>query len=334
MKILITSYYELRESLLCASKSLQKLGINVISYPLYKNYFDHNEKLSNCCEHFVEFIQSEKPDVILWWYINILSEDMDYIVRHNPLVKNIFFNWDEPYNWEPWDIKNKAKFFDCVFVCCEETLTNYLENGSKNAVYCLPGYDPKVHNIIVDENDNDMQKYSCDISFCCTNLYEGFENQYVPRKELVDTIYNNQEKYDYTFHLYGPESFREKYPKSYKGYINYFDTPKLFNYSKINLCTHVQCHKNKYLNERTILVLGSGGLLFVDDVKGIDEVLDIDKECVVIDKDNYLEQIVDILKNYDEYCMRRYDGHVKSKEYTWDKWAKLIYDEYLKKIEI
>ena len=41
------------------------------------------------------------------------------------------------------------------------------------------------------------------------------------------------------------------------------------------------------MNERVILILGSGGLLLVDKVDGIDEILVPNKECVILDKDNF-----------------------------------------------
>ena len=315
MKLLITSYYGLRESLLSAANSLRKNGINVIDFPLLKIY--RSSDILNKKLEFDNFIKKECPDMILWWYINIPFDDFKYIIENNKHIKNFYFNWDDPHNWNPTKLYKKCQFIDCSFVCCEQSLPKYLEFGSKQVVYSLPGYDSKIHNIIVYDNNND-------ISFCCTNLYvdnEIYPNQYINRKELIDNIYINQKKYNFTFYIYGPEFLKALYPESYKGYIKYEETNKVFNYSKINLCVHVQSNAYKYLNERTILILGSGGLLYIDKVDGIETILESNINCVIIDKNNYLMQIRNILDNYDKYYAIRHNGHIKSKEFTWDKWA-------------
>ena len=329
-KVLITAYYELKESILLASEALKNTGLDVISFPLYKYYADINDKDDNYVNIFNNFINKEKPDVILWWYFSIPTNDLEKIVTEHKKIKQFMFNWDEPYNWALCDIKNKAKFFDCVFITAAEKINNYIQNGTKKAIVLYPGYDTKVHHIIIDDNDDIKKKYTCDISICCTNLYEDldkFPDQYIVRKNLVDDLYDNQEKYDYIFHIYGPKKFEKMYPNSYKGFINYYDTNYLFNYSKINICTHVQQGANKYLNERVNMILGSGGLLAVDKVNGIDKIFDVQKECVILTQNNYIEQLVEILKNYDGYYLTRFNGKQKSLEYTWDKWASIIYAE-------
>ena len=330
MKLLIAGYYELKESLNSASISLKKYGIEVIDYPLYRYYMDINDRRDDYVNHFINFLSDEKPDVILWWYIGIPSDDIGRIVFSNDQIKHIMFNWDDPYNWKTNDLENKSKYFDCVFVTCKETLKDYLLNGAGEAYHCLPGYDPEIHHMIL-ENDDQMTDYQCDISICCTNLYlgENYPDQYMNRKEIIDLIYEKQDEFGYKFNIYGPEFLKKIYPKSYKNFVCYNDTNNIFNYSKINLCTHVKCDKDGYLNERSILILGSGGLLYVDPVKGIDQILDTHNECVILKKDHIIEQITSILSNYDDYYKVRYNGYLKSKMYTWDQWAKNLYDNYL-----
>lgn len=328
MKILITSYYELKEALLSASKALSNLNIDIINYPLLQKKME----LHNYVDDFNKFIEENKPDVILWWYISIDVKDFEYIINNNKEVKNIFFNWDEPYNWKLNSLEERAKLFDHVFVCCKETLQDYIDLGTGGATCLYPGFDPKIHYPIVDQREHDIEKFSCDISVCFTNLYDDpelYPDQYINRKLLIDAIYDNQKKYNYTFHIYGTDHLREKYPDSYKGFLSYEDTNKLFNYSKINLCTHVLCNKTGYLNERVMLILAAGGLLLVDPVKGIEDELDIDKECILINKEGYLEQIVEILENYEKYYITRYYASEKSKEYSWGVWANKINDDFI-----
>jgi hypothetical protein len=327
MIICITSYYGLNEQLYYAANALSNYH-KVIDFPLMCHSNNKNYKTLQYVDTFINFLLENDVDVILWWYISIPTNCFEKIVS-SPIYKkkliNIFFNWDEPFNWTMNDIQTKAKYLDGAFVTCEETLVRYTDNGCKYAEYCLPGYEPSVHNMIFDTDSNELDKYDADISFICTNLYIGdlYNEQLIRRKDIVDTIYNNMDKYKYTFKIYGPLFLKELYPNAYNGFIKYNDTNKVFNKSKINLCTHVIGNKYKYLNERVILIAGSGGLLFVDNIKGINDVF-TENEIVLIDPINYISQIDYILRNYEQFIDRRINFHQKSKIYTWDKWAEQI----------
>ena len=48
--------------------------------------------------------------MVLWWYFNLPAEKLGDFKEKFPDIKQIFFNWDEPFNWEPCDIENKAKY--------------------------------------------------------------------------------------------------------------------------------------------------------------------------------------------------------------------------------
>lgn len=319
MKICLTSYYGIRESLQEASDELSDLGHIVIDFSLMK---EKNENI-NYKHKFVEFLIDNKVELILWWYINISVEDMEFVVKSTNIT-NFFFNWDEPHNWYSCELDKKSKLLDCAFVCCENTKINYVHNGAKKSIYLLPGFSAKNNNLLID---NDNSQYDCDISFICTNLYEDdkeYKYQYINRKILIDNIYNNQEKHNYVFHIYGPEFLKILYPKSYKGFIDYYSQNKLFNNSKINLCTHVSSINYKYLNERTVMIIGSGGLLLIDDIYGLDQLIDKNNDCVILHKDNYINQIVNILDNYDEYIDKRINIYKKRDQFTWKKWAQVI----------
>jgi len=147
-------------------------------------------------------------------------------------------------------------------------------------------------------------------------------DQYINRKTLIDTIYQNMEKLNIKFHIYGPTKFKNMYPKAYKKFVNYYDLNKVFNYSKINICTHVNNKYSMYINERVSLILGSSGLLYVDNIK--DLFVQNNKECIIIDQKDYLNQITQILQNYDDMYLIRYNGHQKSKSLTWSKWSDII----------
>lgn len=331
--ICTVSYYGLKNPIDLATDSLEKLGYNVIDFPFIRYSRDIHDAKENYLELFIDFINHNNVDVILWWCFDISTSNFEYLIsKINQNIKQIYFNWDEPFNWVCCDIEHKAKYLDCAFITCEETISKYKIHGCKDAYMCLCGHDKNIHNIIF--GDVDDEKFDCDISICCTNLYENQEtypDQYISRKKLIDDIYANQVTYRYKFHVYGPPFLEKLYPNSYKGYISYSESNTLFNKSKINICTHVICNKNKYLNERAILIAGSGGLLYIDPIKGLDEIFAINVDCVTINKDDFMNQIVDILNNYDQYYDIRYNIYKKSKMYTWDNWAQNIHNNFLQK---
>lgn len=334
ISLCVVSYYGPIEAIYHAEKWLRKSDqIKVYDFPMYKYINDPHDKINDYVKKFIEFIQDNKIDIILWWFMNV-STDIFIEIKNKTNVKYAIFNWDEPHNWPYVDMINKMPYIDISFVTCQETLEKYQENGCNHAFCLYPGYEPEINYPIMDINMQDYNKYNCDISFCCTNLYDDstvYPDQYIKRKELVDTIYNGQEEYEYSFHIYGPIFLKDMYPKSYKGFIKYEELNKLFNYSKINLCTHVQYKYFGYLNERVILIGGSGGLLLVDKVNGIDNIFDKNNEIILLQKENYVNQICEILNNYGEFIdYRKNLGKKCSQNYTYQKWAEFINNEIMK----
>ena len=325
-KILVVSYYGFKDSLDCARKSLEKLGYVVDTYPLFRYAYDTHDRKENYKEHFNAYVQESSPDIILWWFFYVPPEVIRFIIVNNPKCFSILFCWDDPFVWSERNSKlsEKCPYFDLVVATCEETLVEYKNHGSKDVMFCPPGYDPSIHFPIDDE------KYDCDISICCTNLYDDtsvYNDQYINRRELIDELVKIQ---DIKFHIYGPDFLKYKYPNNYKGFVQYSDLNNVYNRSRINLSTHVCCSKSKYVNERTILILGSGGLLLVDPVKDIDTLFTTE-ECIFIQKDSITEQVKEILANYDSYREMKKKGKEKSLLYTWDKWAEKIHKRVCEK---
>jgi hypothetical protein len=328
MRICIVSYYGLKEALESAATALRNYGNYVTDFPLYRYMYDQHDKTPDYCQLMIDFLLKNKIDIVLWWFINIDVEEFK-MIKEQSGVKYSFFNWDEPYNWTDCQLAAKSQYFDSVFVTCLESLDTYRANGCKNPRYLLPGYDPFIHYPETDYDAETIEKYSCDISFCCTNLYtnsELYPNQFINRKQLIDTIYDGQESYGYTFHIYGPESFAELYPNSYRGFISYDKSRIVFNLSKINLCTHVLSNMDGYLNERVILVAGSGGLLLVDPIKGIEKIFNVEDELILLQSENQPEQIRNILDNYRSYENHRKKIEIKARKlYSYQSWAKCIH---------
>jgi hypothetical protein len=321
MKLLLVTYYGEIDSMTHAANSLRKINYDVISYPLFQYQRDIHDKIDNYIEHFDEFINEHNPNIILWWYLPP-TECIKIIYNKHVDRLHIMFNWDDPFVWDILpnsNIDEKAQYFDVAFISCEHSIKNYLEHGTPEA-YCLyPGYEPTAN---YPKYNKEYKDYKYDISIGVTNLYEDsnfYKDQYINRKEFIDNIASMK---DIKFAIYGPEILKKKYPNNYIGLFSYNKLNDVFNDSKINISLHV-CDKNKYINERTILILGSGGLLFVDPIEGIKEVLGNDC-CVYINKNNYKEQIRHILNNYDSYSKIKENGLNLSKKYTWNEWAKNI----------
>jgi hypothetical protein len=331
----IISYYGSLETIQLAENALKEcINRPVYNFPLFKYMHDKKEKNSAYIDKTIDYIKENNITHLLWWFNGISAKEFIYI-KEKTGVKYILFNWDDPFNWKSCEIVEKMKYFDAVFITCNDSVIHYKENGCNEAHCLYPGFSPKINYMITEPVKDIVDKYSCDISFCCTNLYESdenFPNQFINRKKLIDEIYKNQFIQNYKFYIYGPPSLESLYPKSYKGYAKYYDLNNIFNYSKINLCTHVLNNKDGYLNERIFLIGASGGLILVDYVDGIEDVFSVNNEILILDKYYYIDQIVSILKYYKKYNILKNNAYKKCNEkYEYSIWAKTICD-VIKKI--
>ncbi len=326
MKFSLIGSFNLADGYLGAAKALRNLGHTVDFIPahLYRNEIgadNHHEKI-------IADLLEQKPDVALWWRAETLTSLQLSIIKNQcKEMKHALYSWDDPYQWEMHrEMPQKCPSFDVSFTCCEGSVALYDKYGSKG-VYCLPGFDPEIHYF--DEDD----KYKCDVSLVCTNLYEdGMWTKYphFSRKDIVDSI--SEYLPDIDFRLYGSGDFEQMYPKYYRGWIGFNDSRKVFSNSKISISTHIRPDGYKYINERVCQILGCEGLLLVDYVYGLEQIFEFNKECVVFDynfkklnKELFANEIKKILDNYDEYLDVRKNGKKKAmNDLTWESWAKKI----------
>jgi hypothetical protein len=335
VKLCLVSYYGPVETIELAENALRDQDIDVYDFPLYRYSHDANDKDEKYLDVFIKFIVDNEIDIVLWWFINIPTDRFKYIKEQTRTIY-MFFNWDEPHNWSYCDIEKKMPYIDKAFVTCSGTLETYRRNGCE--AFCqYPGYDPAINYIIETYNFDEYSKYACDISICCTNLYDDkskYPDQYIERKKIIDTIYGAQKEFGFKFHIYGPGHFKKLYPGSYREFANYYDLNKIFNYSKINLCTHVLCNIPGYLNERLFLIGGSGGLALVDYVQGMEDVVVPNQHVIILDKHYYVHQIVNILANYSQYVrIRKQFNELCKTNYTYKEWGATIAHEIIKSTE-
>ncbi len=317
LRILIMSYYELKESLLAATDQLKKFGYFVDNFPLYQYSKDVHDKKANFLEMCLTKVDDFKPDIILYWYFGVEPKFFSAVKAHKKDVFTILFDWDAPYSLQQADYKEKCKFIDLAVVSCKQSVYQCLEWGCKDAMWRPPGFGMEIHKPY-----EQISEYDCDVSFCCTTLYNtGQENdQLIQRYAIVKAL---SELSGVKFNLYGPECLKQQFPKNYICPVSYADTNNVFNKSRINISTHIVGNQEGYVNERTILILGAGALLLVDKIKGMETIFKENVHCV------YYESLLDlqskvrnILQNYNEYT------HIKSKgrsiaceQHSWNVWA-------------
>jgi len=297
MKLLIVGWYNLINPIITAKDYFTILGYDVYFLPLlYYNQKYSGEQLSNA---LIAFIKNIDPAVMLWWNWESSKECLLEIKIKTPNILHVLFNWDHPFCLSSWDNNCNRKItskniWDICFLTADYKLNEYTNSGSKEAYYLRMFADENIHYPELDKS------YECDISFICTNLYEDrdkFPNNIINRREVLTNIINH----GFNVHIYGPENLKKIFPNQYKGFSHFLDNHKVFHNSKINLCTHGD-NGYKYCNERVGTILSSGGLMMCDKVDGIETILTNNKDFILFDENNYIEQIRDIINNYDKYA--------------------------------
>ena len=296
MKLLIVGWFHLINPIITAKEYFEILGYDVYFLPL----LNYNKTFSgdNLFNSLNSFIKNIDPNVMLWWNWECDTQIMHKLKEQNQHILQCLFNWDHPFCLSEWDNKQNRQItskniWDIVFVTGDCKLQDYIDSGSKEAYYLRMFADEEVH---FPEQD---KAYECDVSIVCTSFYEDnnmFPNTLIKREQLLKNLI----KENINVKIYGPEQLKQKFPNNYGGFVHFLNNHKVFSNSKINICTHVT-NGYKYCNERVGTILSSGGLLFCDKVDGIDKILTDGKDCIFIDENNYVNQIKELLKNYDNY---------------------------------
>ena len=323
MKLLLIGWFHLINPVITAKNYFEILGYDVFFLPLlsYRQKFI-GEKLYSALNSFIKNID---PNVILWWNWECEREIIFKLKTNFDNAVHCLFNWDHPFCLSDWELKHNRKItqqniWDICFVTGDCKLEKYLESGSKEAYYLRMFADEEIH--FPDEDD----KYKCDVSIVCTQLYEDkrkFKDQIFDRKSFIQNIIDS----NINIKVYGPEHLKTVFPNNYCGFAHFLENHKVFYNSKINICTHVT-DGNKYCNERVGTILSSGGLLFCDRIKSIDKILTDGHDCILLDKDNYINQIKKILSNYDKYKYIKENAIITAKKkFSPKKWSGFIHEK-------
>lgn len=302
---------------------------DVQHYPLFQYAYDNDNKIDNYKEHLANFLQKQKADIVLWWFLDVNPDVFKYVKDMNKSVYFIMYNSDDPCNINEMTFE-KVKIFDLVITPCKEHLNKYRQiAGIRNPMFLVPGYDP---SYFYNDEDND-EKYICDISIYCHSLYtdEFFNKQHIARKKLLDDIAIYAKQNCKVFKIFGSKMLNEYYPNHYQGEIEYINKHKLYSLSKINLVTHPFSNKSMSIGDEDILIMASKGLLVTDKIKDGGEIFINNDNCIILNENNYIEQIDLILKNYKLKTELNVINTIKknaaktAEKYKWSEWVKRLH---------
>jgi hypothetical protein len=337
LKILIVCYYDLRDYFFAISKIFtEKYKFDVIEYPLYMYCYDKFSKIEKYDDHFSEFISENKPDIILWWFLDVKSNLFVRIKNENKKCYFVTFNSFDPTYLNMLIIK-KLKIFDLVFIPSKH---NRLLYENKDVIFFPMGNDNEVYREMTSEEmkrlNIDYLLYKQDISFVCESMYEDFKNQCIERSKLIDLIMRISDKKNLKFVLYGPEILKVKYGSVYGGDPDYICKSLIYNQSKINIVSHQDRSKKNHVNDEIFKIMGCGGIILMDNVRNNDNFFNKKKKTSFIFKNEYdLEnKIKMIIKMYDnsldEIISVKKNAISFSTKFTWENFVELIYVNYSK----
>jgi len=213
-KVLIISYYELKEHFVSIANNFRTLyNWSVINYPLYMYCYDSLSKVNNVTEHLIDYLTEEKPHIVLWWFSDIYTDFFMQIKNAFPNIYYILYCLDDP---------NKVNFtksvmFTHLITNDENSVEKYY---NKYVDYCPFCYDEMFFK-------NVKKEYIIDILYICENL-----NSDINEIQIIKILNNYCLENDLKLEIYGTPLIND-ISNFYKGYVVYNDLPILFNTSKI-----------------------------------------------------------------------------------------------------
>jgi hypothetical protein len=270
---------------------------------------------------FAQRVINSQCDAVLVWCYDRLKPAHIAMIRSlcnvNQTSSPIFalYNWDDPYALT--HEANRALFveMDIVFTCSQDAQEWYSSQGIPSH-YLLPGFyqQTEIPSVI-----------TCDISFIVGNLYDDIDkypNQKYLRKSILEAL---ECANDLQVELYGQSNLALLYPRIYKGLATYEDQYSIARRSRLCISTHVM-ESTGYLNERSIVILGSGGGALV---------LDSAKNAASIPRTSFLQlgsnPLADLRRylSFADLCTTTASiGKLyAAKSLTWTHWATSVVDQ-------
>lgn len=215
----------------------------------------------------------------------------------------VLLNWDDPYSlFMVGNMHARKHLFDVVFSSSTATLSSYMQAGAKEA----HAFVPMVDDIHYYEPD---PEYDADVILAASNPY-SYPGTHMNRTAFLEIFAGDARRTGLRLHIYGKGRVGAAFPEFYKGPIRYEENRKVYANARVSINYHiVPGFGGWYANARNTEVLGSRGLLVVDEaVKGPLT----DRECVFWrsrDPRDMVKQVHEILRDYGRYEAIRDRGH-------------------------
>jgi hypothetical protein len=137
-------------------------------------------------------------------------------------------------------------------------------------------------------------------------------------------------------HLYGPQVFKELFPRLYKGWATFDMQRKIFASAKVSLNL---CQSGKVqgaVPQRVMHILAAGGLLVTDTSKEMERIFRKDVEYIALPADKTVDDAVtflqEVVRNHEAYQSYRKAGQATcTQKYHWGTLADAIYEEGVRK---
>ena len=316
-------YYQPRDQLETIPVALAQEGIRVQStFGIQQALQEHQPE--EATRRLVTWVRAEKITCLLWWWLPETEDVLRGLREAVPEIRLVLFNWDEPYVWErphcqEWS--KQCRFLDAVAATCESSLVNYRMHGSPRTKFTRAGCDAvKFHP------QPEPATIVWDLVLICTNLYADktlYPNQLVDRTRFLCQLHEDEPTLRIA--VYGPAEFKDVFGDMYQGWCPYEKLPGVVNSAHVNLCTHVTCFEEGYLNERVGQILCSGSILYIDQIRGSEDILQDGVNCVQIHPAKAREQLLTLLA--DKPKMQEIKNSARTTglgHFTWSSWAKSI----------
>ena len=319
LKFGLVVYYDVRESLVGAVEALQrKIPARIVSFPLLQRLHESKDAAADVAA----WVRREKLTVVLWWYLNLPPAQLQRVKSAAPDCRHYLYDWDQPHGWAA--LKPKLGFLDGAVVSSRTVAEDRLPGLVKYAGFAVPGCDPAVFFRPAGGTEEPDAVVLNDLVLCCTNLYASraqFPHQGTVSRTRLLQLFAGQ------IDLYGPpQQFAAAFPQQYRAFCKYFDLGRMFRRYRLAVCTHVNAVDKAYLNERAAIILMSGGaVLFIDCIRGFEDILQDGVNCVVMQPQNLRSQVKRLLA--DPASLRRIAaaGVVTARRhFTWDVWADAV----------
>jgi hypothetical protein len=327
-RCLLVIFYDIRDFLIDIVATLKRLSCVVEIYPLYRYAADPHDHVSDYFDRLTNLTHEFNPDIVMFICLELTTPELRLYRQQHPHRYFVLYSSHDPHSWfvPELDLKHKAPHFDLVLTSCRESIEWYQQAGTTTSLFTTFGCHPQLHV-------GPVEPITQDVSMCIMSLYDHLHDQLIPRRQFLDRITRSPNwsgsQPQFKFKLYGPIELKILYPDHYAGYVPVSELPRVFQTSRINLSFHTFGKYHGYFNTRSIQILAAGGLLAIDPVPGIHDILVPDQECILLNLTDPIEQLEKLITKSDHLSDIARRGYQRvGRDYTWDHWAQLIWREF------